>query len=155
MLNLGLRVGEVVTLKVKNLDIKTGYITFWREKVGKTQTHQLVNGLWSAVKNYVEAGDVSTDPDAPLLRASSQHGTLTHDGLTRFGIMQRVKQLGQRIGVEALSPHDLRHYWATNAARNGTPIDRLQDAGGWASPAMPLRYIEAAAISNEGVKLTE
>jgi hypothetical protein len=39
------------------------------------------------------------------------------------------------------------------AARNGTPIDRLQEAGGWASPAMPLRYIEAAAIANEGVKL--
>ncbi|MBC8492724.1 MAG: site-specific integrase, partial [Chloroflexi bacterium] len=51
------------------------------------------------------------------------------------------------------SAHDCRHYWATQAARSGTPIDRLQDAGGWSSPAMPLRYVEAAKIANEGVRL--
>ena len=31
----------------------------------------------------------------------------------------------------------------------------LQDAGGWASPAMPLRYVEAAKIANQGVLLGE
>ena len=45
---------------------------------------------------------------------------------------------------------DSGHHWATQAARSGTPIDRLQDAGGWASVAMPLRYVEAARIANEG-----
>jgi integrase len=49
-----------------------------------------------------------------------------------------------------LGTYDLRQTWATRAARNGTPIDRLQDAGGWNSPAMPLRYVEAAKIANEG-----
>jgi ATP-dependent DNA helicase RecQ len=38
-------------------------------------------------------------------------------------------------------------------ARSGTPLGRLQDAGGWNSPAMPLRYVEAAKIANQGVKL--
>jgi len=52
-----------------------------------------------------------------------------------------------------LSAHDLRHYWATRAALNGTPLDRLQDAGGWSSPAMPLRYVENAKIANQGVLL--
>ena len=66
-----------------------------------------------------------------------------------------------------LSAHDLRHYWATRAARSGTPLDRLQDAGGWASPAtpalrraqrgasVPLRYVESAKIANQGVLLGE
>jgi hypothetical protein len=45
------------------------------------------------------------------------------------------------------------HYWATQAARNNPPIDRLQEAGGWNSPAMPLRYGETAKIANEGVNL--
>jgi integrase len=68
-------------------------------------------------------------------------------------ITARVRELGEAVGVKGLSAHDCRHYWATRAAREGTPIDRLQDAGGWASPAMPLRYVEAAKIANEGVKL--
>jgi len=47
-----------------------------------------------------------------------------------------------------------QHYWASQAAKN-TPLQRLQDAGGWSSYAMPLRYIESAKISNEGVQLPE
>ena len=68
-------------------------------------------------------------------------------------ITARVRALGERIGVDGLSAHDLRHYWATAAARNGTVLDRLMDAGGWASPSMPLRYIEAAKVANEGVRI--
>jgi integrase len=64
-----------------------------------------------------------------------------------------VKALGAQIGAPALGPHDLRHAWATAAMRNGTSLRALQDAGGWASPAMPLRYAQAAAIANEGVRL--
>ncbi|MBK9709763.1 MAG: tyrosine-type recombinase/integrase [Kouleothrix sp.] len=49
--------------------------------------------------------------------------------------------------------HDARHCWASQAIRSGTDIKSLQDAGGWTSPAMPLRYAESAAIANEGVRL--
>ncbi len=41
-------------------------------------------------------------------------------------------------------------------ALNGAPLDRLQDAGGWKSPnstwlsPIPLRYVEAAPVANEG-----
>ena len=68
-------------------------------------------------------------------------------------ITDRVRALGEEIGIEGLSAHDCRHFWATQAARNGTPVNRLQDAGGWSSPAMPLRYVEAAKVANDGVRL--
>jgi len=38
-------------------------------------------------------------------------------------ITKRVATLGRAFGVARLSAHDCRHYWATDAARNGTPID--------------------------------
>src|SRR6266702_3901589 len=68
-------------------------------------------------------------------------------------INDRIRTLGNRIGLPTLSPHDLRHYWATVAMRNKTSVDRLQEAGGWASPIMPLRYANRARIANEGVNL--
>ncbi|MBC8098749.1 MAG: tyrosine-type recombinase/integrase, partial [Armatimonadetes bacterium] len=77
---------------------------------------------------------------------------LTHSGMTERGINNRVGELGQAIGIATLSPHDLRHYWATDAARAGTDPFSLQDAGGWNSLAMPRRYVESAKIANEGVK---
>ena len=95
-----------------------------------------------------------TNPDAPLLRGSFKDRQLTGIMSAR-AITKRVRVLGEALGVEGLSAHDCRYYWATKAARNGTPIDRLQDAGGWASPAMPLSYIESAKIANEGVNVEE
>jgi hypothetical protein len=35
----------------------------------------------------------------------------------------------------------------------GTDLLALQEAGGWASLAMPRRYVERAKIANERVKL--
>ncbi len=73
--------------------------------------------------------------------------------MSERAITDRVKTLGEAIGITGLSAHDCRHYWATSAVRNGTDIKSLQDAGGWSSPAMPLRYAESASIANKGVKL--
>jgi integrase len=152
LIDLGLRAGEVVELKTKDVNLKAGVITFHRPKVDKIQTHKMINGLHEAMRRYFAAGDAPKT--GPLIRASRKGGKLAAHGMTRFGIAKRVQELGAVVGLDHLSPHDLRHYWATQAARNGTQVDRLQDAGGWNSPAMPLRYVEKAAIANEGVKLS-
>ena len=73
--------------------------------------------------------------------------------MNRQAISARVRRLGEEIGIEGLSAHDCRHYWATRAAAMGTDVMKLKDAGGWSSLAMPMRYVEAAAIANEGVRL--
>ena len=59
-----------------------------------------------------------------------------------------------RVNKLPVSPFLSRHYYATDAIRNGTDIKSLQDAGGWNSPAMPLGYAESAKIANSGVKLS-
>jgi integrase len=53
------------------------------------------------------------------------------------------------LGITGLSAHDCRHYWATQAARRGVDPFALQQAGGWASLAMPRRYIADNEIANE------
>jgi integrase len=159
MLDLGLRVGEVAGLTVDCFDLEAGELRFYRPKVHKTQTHRLTADTLQAARAYLSQ-------DAPALgsiwRASAnkgdgkeayQAGELTGQGMSTRAITDRVGALGELVGVEGLSAHDLRHFWATKAARNGTTIDRLQQAGGWSSPAMPLRYVEAARIANAGVKL--
>lgn len=151
MLDLGLRCGEVAGLTVDAVDLARGELTFYRQKVDLVQTHRLVNGLQAAIADYLTR---DAPPIGALLRASRRgSGGLTHAGMSRRAITERVRTLGERVGIEGLSAHDLRHTWATLAARNGTPLERLKDAGGWASLAMPARYVEAAKIANEGVRL--
>ena len=150
MLRLGLRVGEVAALTVGDFDLKAGELRFYRSKVDKTQTHKLDALTLEAAREYFLQ-------DAPALgiiwrRSTKWHG-LGQPGMSARAITKRVNLLGQKVGLGGLSAHDLRHHWATQAARNGTALDRLQDAGGWASLAMPGRYIEAAKIANQGVRL--
>jgi integrase len=155
LLDLGLRVGELAALTVDCVDLQAGELRFYRQKVDIVQTHRLTPDALQAARAYLAQ---DAPPIGPLLRASRKSKTgdnLTHGGMTARAITQRVRQLGERTGIEGLSAHDCRHFWATQAARNGTPIDRLQDAGGWASPAMPLRYVESAKVANEGLRLGE
>lgn len=152
MLDHGLRCGEVAGLELTDLELSDGRLVFYRQKVDKTQTHRLSRDAYQAALSYVE-NDLPLAVDGPLVRGSRRNGSLTGQGMSVQKITGRVKLLGEQIGVEGLSAHDLRHHWATQAARAGTPLDRLQEAGGWSSAAIPLRYIEAARIANAGVKL--
>jgi integrase len=148
--DLGLRCGEVAAIKVENIDLERRSLTFYREKVDLTQTHHLTDRIVNSLRIYLKLHGAPTS--GPLLRAVTRIGKLGKP-LKNHGIAKRIRALGEEIGIPNLSPHDLRHYWATQAARNKTPIDRLQDAGGWKSPNMPLRYIEKTKVANEGVIL--
>ena len=151
LLDHGLRVGEVAILTRKNFDLKAGTFTFERPKVSIEQTHELTKDARRAAVAYI-------NQDAPaegvLWRRSCKGtsklaGQLSAKSAER-ALTKRVELLGRKAGVEGLSAHDCRHFWATYEARNGTAVNRLMDAGGWSSPAMPLRYIESAHIANEG-----
>lgn len=90
------------------------------------------------------------------MRTSKKNGEWGKAGMMVRRLAERVCILEQQLlGLPNLRAHDCRHYWATAAIRNGTDIKALQTAGGWNSPAMPLRYAEENAIANEGVVLAK
>ena len=151
LLDHGLRVGEVALLKVDNVDLDKGCFVFFRPKVDRDQTHRLTEDTLIAMRNWFAFGDVPAA--GALLRASRKDGSLWTTGMTERAITGRVQLLGEQLGIEKLSAHDCRHYWATRAVQQGTDAFALKDAGGWNSISMPSRYVEAAEVANERVKL--
>jgi integrase len=154
LLDHGLRCGELALLQVSDIVLEQGELRFYRPKVDKAQTHRLSPDTLRAARAWFERGDVLES--GALLRSTmkSKHGNKLHaSGMSERAITKRVEYLGRRFGVTGLSAHDGRHSWATTAARNGTDPFALQEAGGWSSLAMPRRYVEAAKIANEGVKI--
>ena len=151
LLDLGLRVGEVALLEVEDFNLNENALRFYRPKVGIDQTHRMTPDLRQAVQAWMNSGDSPTA--GPVLRGSRKGGKLTQAGMSETSITERVRTLGESIGVTGLSAHDCRHYWASRAASMGTDAFALRDAGGWNSLAMPSRYVEAATIANERVRL--
>jgi integrase len=147
LLDHGLRESEVYDLQVGHLDVKKGTMTFFRRKVNINQTHKLSADTLRAATAYLQH-------DAPalghLLRGSRRGKQLTGT-MSISAIKRRVRVLGAAVGIDSLSPHDCRHYWATTAAEKGVNPLWLQEAGGWASLDMPRRYVARSAIANEGM----
>lgn len=149
LLDHGLRCGEIADLLITTIDLSAATMTFHREKIVTDQTHTLTPDTMRALQRYLEV----CHPEHALLLGSDRHGKLVGT-MSRRAITKRVKTLGERmLGISHLSAHDCRHTWVNSAIRGGTDLGSLQDAGGWSSPAMPLRYAEHAQIANAGVRL--
>ncbi|MEM8858376.1 MAG: tyrosine-type recombinase/integrase [Chloroflexota bacterium] len=158
-LDHGLRASEVAGLKVGDADLSSGEMSVYRKKTKSTDLIQLTHDSYHALRNYLE-NDGLPHPSAPLLRTSNKSGRLSKNPMTRITVSRLVNKYGKKMAdklgipeLRKLSAHDGRHQWATDALEAGTPLNDLQQAGGWKSPAMPLRYANKSKIANKGVKL--
>ncbi|MEW8659041.1 MAG: site-specific integrase [Candidatus Thiodiazotropha endolucinida] len=65
----------------------------------------------------------------------------------------------KRVGIENFRWHDLRHTWASWHAQAGTPLNVLQELGGWETVEMVRRYAHLApehlAVHAERLSLTQ
>jgi integrase len=164
----GLREGEVSALPANCIDMERGTFTFYRHKVHKTQTHWLSDDTAMAALLYFGRFRPTRrlfegDPRRVKVREDGQvyQGKTREDGYDETSIYVRIRELGRRyltktlpdgsqVPLENLSPHDLRHSWATEQARKkGVNIRALQDAGGWSNPITPLGYIVSNEIAND------
>jgi integrase len=140
------RVSEVVALNIEDFDLRKGTVTIYRSKTNDTQEHKLFKHSYLAAERFIRQLERKS---GPLFLGYEDKR------ITRQGIFDRVRQLGEQVGIENLSPHDLRHYWTFDAMQNGTPLNHIQTGGNWTTTAMVLRYAKRAGIANEGVIITE
>ena len=148
LLDLGLRASEVAGLKVTDFT-ESGIVIVYRQKTDTTDRMILSADIHRALVDY----EPHMRQSGILLRGSRKGGKLTDDVMSVRAISSRIKTLGRDIlDIWELSPHDLRHTWATQAAKNSNPFV-LRDAGGWTNMQTPSRYVERAKTVNEGIEL--
>jgi integrase len=141
-----LRASEVAALDIEFFDLKLGRVLVFSPKNGEPHLQKLKNFTRRAAERYLLACGRSSGPLFVGYKGKR---------ITRYGIYNRVKMLGRQVGIEKLSPHDLRHFFVLDALANGTSLDRVQSGGNWKSPYMVLRYAKSTGIANEGVNISE
>jgi site-specific recombinase XerD len=168
--DLGLRVSEACHLRLSGITLRSPWkessLKFYRHKVYKDQELRLTEGVFETARRYV-AGlteEHRANPMHYLFHGYTAHtaGKAPHQpvytrALTRQAVYNRVQILGwERLGVENLSPHDLRHTLFTHLIRvKGIDLKAAQDLGGWAKPDMVLRYALSADVPNANVVYPE
>lgn len=148
LLDLGIRASEVAALTVEDF-VEPGYVIVHREKTDTVDRMGFSRDIMQAMAAYKPY----LRPQGTLLRGSRKNENLTDQVMSVRAVGSRIKTLGRDIlGIWELSPHDLRHTWATHAAKKSNPF-ALRDAGGWTNMQTPGRYVERSKVVNEGIQL--
>jgi len=148
----GLRVSELAAVQVENVDMENHMLTFYRPKTGRQSRHRLRGRTWQRLTAYLKNDHPGS---GALFLASKKSGALLPGSdMSIEAIRQRVTHLGQGIGLDHLTPHDLRHYGATVIANDPkSSLGALMSWGGWESASSASHYIEAGEADNDGVSL--
>jgi integrase/recombinase XerD len=131
--DLGLRVGELVSLDVTDVGTERGHRTV--RFVGKGSKPRR-RALTPAAGDALDA-NVGGRTDGPLFM------TATGGRIDRHAVFRLIRRLARQAGIaewERLSPHSLRHAFATTARAEGVPLEDVQDAMGHADPRTTRRY---------------
>ncbi|MFT3844394.1 MAG: site-specific tyrosine recombinase XerD [Lacibacter sp.] len=125
MYSCGLRVSEVVNLKISNLYLDVGFIRV----IGKGDKERLVPIGSSAVKYItIYREDIRTHlkikPGKEDFLFLNRHG----NPLTRVMIFLIIKQLAFEAGIKKnISPHTFRHSFATHLVEGGADLRAVQE----------------------------
>lgn len=136
----GLRVSELIDLRLKDLDLDTARMYVRRVK-GSLSTHQPVEGdELRAIRAWLRARENYPNQNSNYLFLSER------GPLTRQAINYLVKQTGERAELPfAVNPHMLRHSCGFYLANKGFDTRLIQDYLGHRNITHTVRYTRTAA----------
>jgi integrase/recombinase XerD len=120
----GLRVSELTSLRVGDLDTKVGCVRC----IGKGDKERLVpvgKKALASVEKYLKDGRAELLGKAPVVPTLflNRRGR----GLSRVGVWKILSAYGRRAGLRvALTPHMLRHSFATHLLERGADLRSVQ-----------------------------
>ena len=138
----GLRISELINLDVLNLNIRQGVV----KVLGKGSKERLVpmgEPALDWISDYLTYGreQLLTDTKKSSILFLSNRGT----GMTRQTFWYRIKLYANKAGVDqSLSPHTLRHAFATHLINHGADLRTVQLLLGHTSLSTTQIYTEVA-----------
>lgn len=145
MARAGLRVGEVVALDRSDVELRerSGWATIRQGKGLVERKAPLSLQARRALAAYLEQRPAMGDPALFVSKSGLRVG--------ERAVQRMVKSAGQRAGIErAVTPHLLRHTFATRFLRGGGDLATLRGILGHANITTTSRYLHA-----DGVRMQE
>jgi integrase/recombinase XerD len=136
MAKAGLRVGEVVALELGDIELgaRSGWATVRMGKGNKTRRVPLNGDVRQALQAYLAARPAFSTPFLFVSRTGSP--------LSARDVQRLVAELARRAGIPGrVTPHVLRHTFATRALEKGADVAAVAALLGHESIATTSRYL--------------
>ena len=126
LIDTGLRIGELVELRVGDIDFNQAVLVVRHGKGQKQRAIPLTARASIALRRRTQG-------------KGAQHRVI--EGVNRRNLYMAIAKLARRIGLEGLHPHSQRHYFGTQLAERGVRLEAIQDLMGHADPSTTRVYV--------------
>jgi integrase/recombinase XerD len=137
----GLRISELGAIRLEQLQLESGFINV----IGKGNKERVVplgRPAIEALRRYLEAG---RPPLVTRRTPASVFLTRRGTGFTRVTLWKRIKDRARRAGITRnVTPHMLRHSFATHLLEHGADLRVIQELLGHASIGTTEVYTHVA-----------
>lgn len=142
----GLRISELTSLKLSNINLDDCFV----KVMGKGSKERIVP-LSDIAVDYLREYIANVRPKMLKNRMCDDLFLNNHGlGLTRQAVFKMIKKRGEEVGLKKnISPHTLRHSFATHLLQNGADIRFIQELLGHSDVGTTEIYTH---IANETLK---
>lgn len=135
-LNAGLRIGDTIKLKVKDIRDKD-YLEIKEEKTGKSKRFLLNTQLKQELKEYINGMGIEDYlfPSRQINRDGSK------DNITRVQAYRILTESAKRVGIKNFSTHSLRKTFGWFYYQKTKDVAKLMDIFNHSSQSITLIYI--------------
>lgn len=119
----GLRVSELVGLKISNINLEAGYI----RTLGKGSKERFIpmgEKAMEAIRDYLTSGrlQLTKGKNSPYLFLNWSGGPMSRQGFWKI-----IKKYGRQSGIKKkITPHSIRHSFATHLLEGGADLRSVQ-----------------------------
>lgn len=140
-LNTGLRIGDVVSVKVKHVLTQNGnFMDYWiikEQKTGKEKKIKLNEELRKALKSFVRTNNLKNEDYIFQSRTKSSRGYISVTQAYRI-----LKAAADAVGIQNFGTHSLRKTWGFFTYKESKyNIGLIISVFNHSSPNVTLRYI--------------
>ena len=138
----GLRVGEIIALKIKDLNFEESLIKINLAKGKKDRFVKIPDSIKTELKGYVSLNN------SEILFESNRGGKLTKDTIQKI-----IRNSAKKAEIKKrVYPHLLRHSFATHLLENGTDLRVIQKLLGHSDIKTTQIYTQISQASIKNVK---
>jgi len=141
-LDTGIRLNELIALDLEDVDLQSRFIQIRRGKGAKERHVFMGRHLFRALRKWVEVRGLSSPERAFFLGRNGER-------LDKRNVQRILERLARRAGLDGVrvSPHVLRHTFATMYIKNGGDPFSLQRILGHSDIKTTMIYVNLAGVA--------
>ena len=144
MYSAGLRVSEVVNLKVRDLALDKGFGFVRNGKGRKDRIFVLAMVVKEKLGNLIEIEKLTSESYVFVSNRGEKYNIRS--------LQEIVKRASKKAGLGGVHPHTLRHSFATHLIENDYSLTDVQASLGHKSPETSMIYVHMASPKIMGIK---